>query len=133
MKSGLRIGELARRTGMSIDTIRFYERKRLIEAQYRSPSGYRYFAPAAIEELLVIRRAKDLGFSLSEIREILSLQAGGPAGSVQVTALIEKKIQSIQRKIEELQSTSAALRRLIGEAGHGPRNGVDLLRGAVIE
>lgn len=76
----MRIGELARQAGVNIQTVRFYERKGLLPAPRRKPSGYRLYTDEDLHRLRFIRRAKALGFSLEEIREVLHMRAeGGPA------------------------------------------------------
>ena len=68
------IGELARQAGVGVQTVRYYERRRLLPEAPRRASGYRAFAPAALERLRFIRRAQELGFTLSEIAELLALR-----------------------------------------------------------
>ena len=68
MKGGLRIGEVARRAGVSIDTLRYYEKVRLLPRTSRSSGGFRLFAPEHIEKVRFIKQAQELGFSLDEIR-----------------------------------------------------------------
>jgi MerR family transcriptional regulator, copper efflux regulator len=69
----MRIGQLATRAGVNIQTIRFYERRRILSAPPRSISGYRQYAEADLDELRIIRRCKELGFTLKEIQQLLGL------------------------------------------------------------
>ena len=73
MKS-LTIGQLARRAGVGVETVRFYERKGLLEEPSRRPSGYRQYDEGVVDRLRFIRRGKELGFTLGEIKELLSLR-----------------------------------------------------------
>ena len=71
--AAMRIGEVARQTGIGIETIRFYERKGLLAEPDRRPSGFRQYDDTVVARLRFIRRAKELGFTLSEINELLGL------------------------------------------------------------
>ena len=72
----LTIGRLARRVGVGVETLRFYEREGLIAEPPRRPSGYRDYPPETVDRNLFIRRAKELGFTLKEINELLELRPG---------------------------------------------------------
>lgn len=76
MGSALQIGEVAARCGVSVDTIRYYERRRLIKPASRTDGGYRLFPPETVERIRFIKQAQELGFSLEEIRELLADNAG---------------------------------------------------------
>lgn len=119
--SSLRIGELARAAGIGVETVRFYEREGLIPAPPRRASGYRMYPPETIDRLRFIRRAKDLGFSLSEINDLLSL-AGHPEGDrSEVKRIAEDKLDEIERRIRDLQNVRAVLAHLTLQcSGHGP-------------
>ena len=73
--SGFSIGQVARQAGVGVETIRFYERKGLIKEPPRRASGYRQFSLDAVKRIRFIKRAKELGFSLSEIADLLSLRS----------------------------------------------------------
>lgn len=119
--SSLRIGELARAAGIGVETVRFYEREGLIPAPPRRASGYRMYPPDTIDRLRFIRRAKDLGFSLSEINDLLSL-AGQPEGDRgEVKRIAEDKLDEIERRIRDLENVRAVLAHLTAQcSGHGP-------------
>lgn len=123
----LSIGQLARSTSVGVETIRFYEREGLIAPEARTASGYRRFAPATAERLGFIRRAKQLGFSLGEIRQLLELAAAdGDRGHVK--ALAETKLAEIERRIAELQRMRDALGELTRQcSGHGPVEGCPII------
>ena len=97
----LTIGRLARRAGVGIDTVRFYERARLLPKPGRTASGYRTYGAEDVERLRFIRRAKALGFTLDEIAELLALSAG-KGGRGGVKALAERRLADLERKIREL-------------------------------
>jgi DNA-binding transcriptional MerR regulator len=78
MDTGLRIGEVAKRAGVSIDTLRYYERLKLLPRSRRSSGGFRLFAPEHIERVQFIKQAQELGFSLTEIRELFALAVISP-------------------------------------------------------
>ena len=71
---GLKIGKVARNAGLAIDTVRYYEREGLLQKPARTASGYRHYTPDAVARLRFIRQAKELGFTLAEIRELLTLK-----------------------------------------------------------
>ena len=75
MHEELRIGQVAERSGVSIDTVRYYERRRLLPAAPRTAGGYRVFTSEAIERVLFIKQAQELGFSLEEISTLLTTKA----------------------------------------------------------
>lgn len=123
----LSIGQLARRSDIGVETIRFYEREGLIAADARTASGYRRFVPAAAGRLAFIRRAKRLGFSLGEIRQLLELaEADGDRGRVK--RLAEGKLVEIENRIAELQRMRDALNELTRQcSGHGPVKGCPIV------
>ena len=117
----LRIGELAKRSGVGLQTIRYYEREGLLPKPQRLNSGYRMFAPESIHRLRFIRHAKRAGFSLDEIRKLLSLRMTPGATRAQVRAHTEAKIADIDDKIKSLKAMRRTLQKLIeGCQGSGP-------------
>ncbi len=112
MKS-MKIGGVAKLSGVGIETIRFYERKRLLEVPERRPSGYRQYDESTVQRLDYIRRAKELGFTLAEIRELLELSFAEHAGCVHVRQRAEAKITDIENKIRDLQRMKRSLRAII--------------------
>lgn len=105
----LTIGKLARRAKVGVETIRFYEREALLPEPERDPSsGYRRYPESIVARLQFIARAKELGFTLRETRELLDLRSG-PATCGAVRARAEEKIQDVRRKIRDLQRMEAAL------------------------
>jgi Cu(I)-responsive transcriptional regulator len=119
--SHLTTGGLARRGGVNLETIRYYERRGLLPKPPRTVSGYRAFAPDAVRSLRFVKRAQALGFSLKEIKELLSLRAAPRARSADVRAQVRRKIDDIERKLRSLAAMKKALLKLVDEcSGRGP-------------
>lgn len=107
----MRIGELARGAGVSVETVRFYEREGLLPAPPRRESGYREYPSDTLARLRFIRHAKELGFSLPEIHELLSLRSTeAPCGEVQ--RRVESKIEIVRQKISSLERIKSTLENL---------------------
>lgn len=116
----LRIGALAREAGVGIDTIRYYEREGLLPEPRRRASGYRDYDPGAVAQLRFIRRAKSLGFSLDDIRELLALSADRGQGVAGVKARAEARLDDVEYRIRELRRVQRGLKQLIDACpGHG--------------
>jgi MerR family transcriptional regulator, copper efflux regulator len=112
------IGQLARRAGVGIDTVRYYERSRLLTPAGRLASGYRRYGDVELKRLRFIRRAKALGFTLAEIRGLLALSSERDVAKVRRAA--QARLADIERRLEELESMRSGLRRLIAACpGHG--------------
>ena len=112
------IGSLAKQAGVNIDTIRYYERNGLLPPPTRRASGYREYRQTDVDRLRFIARAKDLGFSLLEINELLSLSADRDVAGVKRRA--QQRLDQIERKIRELQQVRRGLQSLIDACpGHG--------------
>ena len=108
MKS-LTIGQLAGRAEVGVETVRFYERRGLLAEPERRPSGYRQYDEAVVDQLRFIKRAKELGFTLKEIKELLSLRLDPSTTCADVKSRAEEKIDDIQDKIRTLQRMKKAL------------------------
>ena len=116
--STLGIGQLARCAGVAIDTVRYYERNQLLVPAGRLASGYRRYGESELKRLRFIRRAKALGFTLEEIRDLLSLSDEQNVARVKRTA--EAKLADIEQRVSELQRIRRGLRTLIAACpGHG--------------
>jgi MerR family copper efflux transcriptional regulator len=114
------IGRLAERAGVNIDTIRYYERNGLLPPAVRRPSGYREYGEGDVDRLRFIRRAKDLGFTLTEITELLSLSRDREADMRGVKKKAEQRLQQVERRIAELQRVRRGLKKLVAACpGHG--------------
>ena len=124
----MKIGEVARTSGVSIQSVRFYERQGLIAEPPRQPSGYRVYPPAVIRNLQFIRRAKELGFSLREISELLSLEQDAEATAEDIKRLADRKLLDLKEKIQSLQRMQRALQRRADECpGSGPKSCCSIL------
>jgi len=107
---GLTRGQLAQRAQINLETVRFYEQEGLLAPPSRTASGYRKFAEVAVERLAFIKRAKALGFSLGEIRELLVIQDEHMDACVEVRNLVSKKLAIVRGKMAELEKLEGELR-----------------------
>ena len=110
-----RIGELAKRAGVSTQTIRYYERQRLIPRPSRAASNFRVFPAEIVKHVRFIKQAQKLGFSLREIKELLDLRATPAARCSEVRAHAKAKSRDIGERIEKLKAMQRALTKLIKE------------------
>ena len=124
---GLLIGELARAAGISVEAVRFYERRGLIEQPPRPYGGARRYPEALVRRIEFIRHAKSLGFTLAEVGEMLALSGDDPATCGEVQRMAQGKLALLREKREALrfmESTLEALledcRRHADDAGHCP-------------
>ena len=117
----LTIGELAKRGGASVETIRYYERENLLTAPARNASGYRVYDTSAVARLEFIHRAQALGFTLREIRDLILLQTDDGADCTAVRDTARDKLRVIEEKITQLTSMKAELDGIIAScSGHRP-------------
>jgi DNA-binding transcriptional MerR regulator len=110
----MQIGEIASATGLSRDTLRFYEKRGLLRAR-RNANGYRDYPPEAVDWLRYIRLAQTLGFSLAEIEADLPLLAEPDASAPQLRAALERKLEEIDKRIEGLHALRGELTRRLGQ------------------
>jgi len=116
------IGRLATAAGVTPDTLRFYERERLVSPAAKTPAGYRLYDAGSIRRVRFIRTAQHCGFSLAEIHELLKLRQDGEACCADVRSLAIQKKLRIEQKLRTLQAMSSALDDLIrGCEGDGSR------------
>lgn len=108
------IGKLAQSAGVGVETVRFYERKGLLEEPSRGESGYRQYPPGTLTRLHFIRQAKVLGFTLPEIQELLSIRVKPGASCVEVQERIQAKIDNVEAKIRSLERMKRALNGMAG-------------------
>ncbi len=106
------IGALAAASEVSIQTIRYYERRGILLPVARAPSGYRQYDSDAVNRLRFIRQAQELGFSLDEIGELLELRVDDPAACPLVAARTRMKLEQVKQKIRELERMQRVLERL---------------------
>lgn len=113
MMKAMKIGEVARLSGTGIETIRFYEREGLLLEPERRPSGYRQYDESTVERLEYIRRAKELGFTLAEIRELMELSFESQTGCDHIRRRADAKIADIEGKIRSLQKMKRSLGKIM--------------------
>ena len=109
----MQIGQLAKETGVSVQTVRFYERQKLLPEPSRKDSGYRIYGPEHVKRLQFVLQSKGLGFSLAEIREILQMRECGHCPCDDVVGFAEKHLKEVQRHIGELTRFEDQLTRAL--------------------
>lgn len=125
----MRIGALARLGGVNIQTVRYYERRGLLDDPRGRAAGYREYTENTLERLRFIRRAQELGFTLAQIGELLELRLDPGTRAADVKARAEDKIREIEAKIHDLTRIGEALGHLAGRCrgGRGPTGDCPLL------
>ena len=109
----LRIGEVAERAGVGVETVRFYERRGLLDEPPRSASGYRQYPAETVSKLRFIKRAKDLGFSLSEVNDLITLRLDSAVSAGEIKSRAKAKITHIEEKLRDLERVRDALLHLV--------------------
>ena len=128
------IAQAARRAGVGVETVRFYEKEGLLESPARNASGYRQFTAADVRRLSFVRRAKELGFTLREIKELLSLTEDRAATAGEVKALAAVKLTQLRAQIRDLRRIERALGQLTNEcSGAGPTSACPILNAMTLE
>jgi len=112
----MRIGDVARQTGLTTTTIRYYEAIRLLPSPARAPNGYRDYGPEAVQQLRFVRDAQDSGLALSEVASILELRGQGESTCHHVIELMERHLADVDRRIERLRARRDAYAGLIARA-----------------
>ena len=116
----MKIGDLAAQTGVSVQAVRFYERSGLLPEPRRTQAGYREYGIHDVHRLRFVHRAKELGFTLSEVRELLDLRVDPHRTADDVRERAQLKIQATQAKIRDLKRIEQALQRLVDRCeAHG--------------
>jgi MerR family mercuric resistance operon transcriptional regulator/MerR family gold-responsive transcriptional activator of gol and ges genes len=113
MASGITIGRLARTVGVNVQTVRYYERRRLLSPTARTSSGYRVYGDEEIRRLRFIKNAQALGFTLHEITDLLSLRVSSAARCGDVQRRAQAKLAHVEIKIHALEALARALKDLI--------------------
>jgi MerR family transcriptional regulator, copper efflux regulator len=117
----MKIGELAGRAGVNVQTVRYYERRDLLPEPERTASGYREYDADDLRRLRFILRAKELGFTLTEIRDLLGLRASTDATADDVRRRAQEKIDDVEGKLRDLQRIHEGLTRVVRSCdAHGP-------------
>ena len=127
--SVMKIGELARQTSTNVQTLRFYERCGLLSKPARTESGYRLYAPGDLRRVEVIRQAKRLGFSLDEIKRVLSLRQHGSCPCGEVVQMLERHMHETEDQIRHLQRFR---RELASTLDDWKKSGEEAVSGEVI-
>lgn len=124
----LNIGQVAKMGEVGVETIRFYEREGLLDEPDRKPSGYRQYDESVVHRLDFIRRAKELGFTLKEIKELLTLKVDPSTTCADVKGRAKTKIKDIEGKIRSLQRMKRALVKVTNScSGNGPTSHCPIL------
>ncbi len=114
-QASLSAGELAKAVGVSTDTLRHYERKGVLPRPRRAANGYRQYPPAALERVLLVRRALAVGFNLDELARVLSVRDRGAAPCKQVRALAAAKLAEVEERLTQLIELRDQLRATLKE------------------
>jgi MerR family mercuric resistance operon transcriptional regulator len=109
----MRIAEAARRSGVNPETIRYYERIALIPAPMRTASGYRDYRSDDVQRLITIRRARELGFSVAEVRDLLALADRPDEPCDEVTVIARGHLRTIREKLTRLHALQEELERIV--------------------
>jgi MerR family mercuric resistance operon transcriptional regulator len=113
------IGEAARRSGVNIETIRYYEREGIVPVAERSATGRRLYDDRGIARLRFVKRCRDLGFSVESIRGLLILSSNSAEGCHEVKRISERHLSDVRGKIADLTRLEAALADLISDCDRG--------------
>ena len=123
MSATLKIGELAKRSGVTTKTVRYYELLGLLPEPQRTDSGYRLYDEKDVERLVFVRKAKELGFSLTDVADTLAVADSQGAVCIHVLALVDQKIEEIDELVDGLREFQQELRGLreqsASKVGHG--------------
>ncbi|MBS7457283.1 MerR family transcriptional regulator [Coralloluteibacterium stylophorae] len=113
------IGEAARRTDTRVETIRYYERIGLLDRADRSTGNYRLYGDAQLNQLSFIRRARNLGFSIEQVRALMALGTTPQQSCAQVDALARRHLDEVERKIADLDALRGELHGLLSQCRQG--------------
>jgi MerR family transcriptional regulator, mercuric resistance operon regulatory protein len=128
LPAALSIGELSRRTGVNIETIRYYERVKMLPAPPRTASGRRIYGPAETRSLAFIRRSRELGFTLDEIRTLLALATeNGKAACAEVRELAAGHLEEVRAKIADLRGMERVLAEAVRSCDAGELPGCPMI------
>jgi Cu(I)-responsive transcriptional regulator len=117
--SDLSIGEVARRTGVKVPTIRFYEQIGLLPSPPRTDGNRRQYGDEDVRRLAFVRHARELGFEVDDIRELLTLTAQPNRSCHEADSIAFRHLQEIERRIAKLDALRGELQRMVHECGHG--------------
>ena len=127
--NSLKTGELAKQAGVNVETLRFYEREGLLAEPPRRASGYREYPPDTVQRIRFIQRAKELGFTLREIKGLLELRVDPDTTCAEVKEHAAEKIADVKQKISDLKTIERALNKLMNSCrGSGPIDDCPILK-----
>ena len=127
--NSLKTGELAKQAEVNVETLRFYEREGLLPEPPRRESGYREYPPDTVKRIRFIQRAKELGFTLREIKRLLELRVDRGTTCAEVKEQAAGKIADVKQKISDLKRIERALNKLINSCrGSGPIDDCSILK-----
>lgn len=106
------VSELAKRAGVTAETVRYYTRSGLLTPKKQSQNGYRYYSDSDLARLMFVRKARLLGFGLNEITEILQMSEHGHSPCPRVRKILEKRLQDTRKKLKELKSLQGSMERV---------------------
>lgn len=109
----MRIGEVAVQAGVNIQTLRYYERRGLLRAPQRRPSGYREYSPEVVRVIRFVKHAQELGFTLAEVEDLLRLRTDQRTSCAEVRAAASAKITDIDQRLRRLRAIKHALQTLV--------------------
>ncbi len=121
MDGGLKIGELARKAGVTAKAIRFYERRRILPPARRAANRYRLYGDDAVEMLRFVKQATGLGLTLAEIRDIVAIREGGRPPCTHVHQLLRAKADELDRKLKDLVDLRDRIRRSLAAWSRQPQ------------
>jgi DNA-binding transcriptional MerR regulator len=121
MDRGLKIGELARRVGVTAKAIRFYERRRILPPATRAANGYRVYGGDAVDLLRFVKQASGLGLTLAEIKDVLVIRQGGRPPCTHVHQLLRDKADDLDKKLDDLLDVRARIRRSLSAWSRRPQ------------
>lgn len=121
MNGGLKIGEVARRAGVTQKAIRFYETRRVLPPARRAPNGYRVYGDETVDMLRFIKQATGLGLTLAEIKDVLVIRQGGRPPCTHVHQLLRDKASELDRKLRDLVEVWNRIRRSLFAWNRRPR------------
>jgi DNA-binding transcriptional MerR regulator len=133
---GLKIGEVAKRGGVSVETLRFYERQGLLGPPARTESGYRLYDEGVLEQLEFIRRAQALGFSLAEIARVIADRRAGQSPCAEVREIVRARLRELDERLAELQRYRGELAATLhewDEIGDVPGHVCGLIEGSHVD
>jgi DNA-binding transcriptional MerR regulator len=113
------VSEAARKAGVNVQTLRYYERRGLLPKAPRRPSGYRELPDETVRIVRFIKRAQQLGFSLDAVEVLLRLRRDSGRNRQQIRTVAQGQMQQIDKKIAELERMRAALRKLVSSCRYG--------------